>query len=386
MKIVHLQHPYIPDKGYQENYLPKEQAKLGHDVSIISSNILPEKFINQSQPSKFDSGKYQLDRGITLERLDSYSLHGAATYSRGVAKLISREDPDIVHSHRLISLHTLQSILGNEFSDAKLFFDAHIDNDNFHLDTVGKRLSFEIFNNFIVHLAESKASKIFPVNPYCEQFLKNEMGISEQKIELLPLGVDSEKFAKSESERTDTRDQLGYTDQDIVFIFAGNIMPRKDLEKLLQAFSKLGLSNKELLVLGEGETSYVDTLHQIAADENISNRVTFHGFVPHSKLSYFYNAADIGVWPGKLGITIIEAISCGLPVILPKSPATEFLIDGNGLTYNRGDTMDLVSGMNNYGSNKELREASSKSAIELVQNELAWSEIAKQSIEHYKSA
>ena len=33
-----------------------------------------------------------------------------------------------------------------------------------------------------------------------------------------------------------------------------------------------------------------------------------HDFVSHDRLADFYNAADIGVWPGKLGITIIEAV------------------------------------------------------------------------------
>jgi len=38
MKIVHLMSWYMPNMGYQENYLPAEQKKLGHDVEIITSD------------------------------------------------------------------------------------------------------------------------------------------------------------------------------------------------------------------------------------------------------------------------------------------------------------------------------------------------------------
>ena len=41
MKIVHVMSWYIPNMGYQENYLPTEQKKRGHDVEIITSDKIP---------------------------------------------------------------------------------------------------------------------------------------------------------------------------------------------------------------------------------------------------------------------------------------------------------------------------------------------------------
>jgi len=382
MKIIHIQHPFIPNKGYQENYLPREQAKLGHDVTIVSTNILPEKFRNQSNPSQFNTGRYD-ENGVEVRRLRSHSLHGAATYSLGIEKVLSQEDPDIIHSHRLISVHTLQSIIGQKFTGGKLFFDAHIDNDNFHLNTRGKAIGFELFKKTIAPFAERQATRVLPVNPYCEQFLINNLGISDQKIELLPLGVDTGQFYSSESERMEIRAELGYSAEDIVYIFAGNIMPEKDLENLITAFSKLDLDNKELLILGEGEEQYMSRLRRTVDHNSINEQVTFHDFVPHSDLSKYYNAADVGVWPGKLGITIIEAISCGLPVILPSSSATDFLLENNGLTYSRGNVKELSGSMEQYGVSEHHREQSKESAIQLVNDKLAWSEVAKQSIEIY---
>ena len=41
MKIVHVMNWYIPNMGYQENFLPSEQKKLGYDVEIITSDRIP---------------------------------------------------------------------------------------------------------------------------------------------------------------------------------------------------------------------------------------------------------------------------------------------------------------------------------------------------------
>jgi len=64
MRIAHLQHPYIPNMGYQENYLPSKQQELGHDVHIITTNIVPKKFEERS--SNWETGSYVYDGVPTI--------------------------------------------------------------------------------------------------------------------------------------------------------------------------------------------------------------------------------------------------------------------------------------------------------------------------------
>jgi glycosyltransferase involved in cell wall biosynthesis len=383
MDILHIQHPFVPDQGYQENYLPRKQAELGHEVTMVTTDVLPKKFRGQADQSEFRPGEYEYD-GVNVRRLPSVSIHDAATYSRGVARAIRELNPDIVHSHRLISLHTLQSLVGSRRSSTRLFFDAHIDNDNFHLDSIVKSVGFGLYNRTVIPAARQNSDAIIAVNPYCERFLRERCGIPAEEIRLLPLGADTDKFYTSASERRATRDELGYDDDEVVYMFAGNVSPTKDIENLVRAFATVDSEEKQLLILGEGPDDYMERLRTLVDGLGLTSRVTFHNFVPHSDLYRYYNAGDVGVWPGKLGITIIEGIACGLPVILPKSPATEFLIDKNGLSYRRGDVDELSDCMSRYAHDEDIRTSAAIASERLVQERLSWDRIARRSIEIYR--
>ena len=57
MRIVHVNQFFIPGLSYQENILPHEQAKLGHEVWILTSDRLPN-------PKKYPGSQGRLPQGI----------------------------------------------------------------------------------------------------------------------------------------------------------------------------------------------------------------------------------------------------------------------------------------------------------------------------------
>ncbi len=60
MRIVHVNQFFIPGLSYQENILPHEQAKLGHEVWILTSDRLPN-------PNKYPGSQGRLPQGIVRE-------------------------------------------------------------------------------------------------------------------------------------------------------------------------------------------------------------------------------------------------------------------------------------------------------------------------------
>ena len=84
MKIVHLIGYFQPELGYKEYYIARNQAKLGHDVSVITSDKLYpfsnvseiSKKINISKERKYPAGTTVID-GVTVYRLPSFfDFHG----------------------------------------------------------------------------------------------------------------------------------------------------------------------------------------------------------------------------------------------------------------------------------------------------------------------
>ncbi len=393
MKIVHVLHPFVPGLGYQENYLPAKQRALGHDVTVLTSGRFPAKFRDHVGADRFPLGT-TLHDGVPVCRLDS-RLEVSALGDVLLADLwpsLDALDPDVIHLHNLVSPRTLQTLAYAERSSAALYVDVHIDNDNFTLDTPLKRVAFEGFRRTVLPLLVRRADGFLPVNPQSEVFLRETLGVPEAQISLLPLGVDAERFTPNRAVRAAVRAELGIdTDQQLV-IFAGNIEPTKDLEILIEAFAHLSQhrsggrrSDPELLVLGGGDESYIASLHALAERLGVDEHVRFNGAVPHEELGAYYNAADVGVWPGKLGIAIIEAVGTGLPIVVCDSEATTFLTaHDNGLVFPRGDAPALVAKLRQYLDDETLRSSHAARAVTYARERLSWEKIAERSIEIYE--
>lgn len=381
MRIVHLQHPYIENRGYQENYLPERQKQLGHDVHIVTTDVVPHKFREEEQED-YQPGEYTYD-GVPTYRCRSISYDTeAATLPIGAVRKIIELEPDVIHSHRLISFLSFCSITAKPFSEAKLFFDIHVDNDNFHLDEPYKKAGFAGFRELLLPIIKRSADGFIAVNPYARQFLRDRLQIADPH--LLPLGADAHKFSPSVADRAAVRRELDIAADRFVAIVSGNLNESKNVTEIIESIDRIESENFHLVILGGGDERYLESLRDSARSLGVSSQITFHDFVDHDELPRFYNAADLGIWPGKLGITVIEAISCGLPVIVPESEATNFLVaNENGTSLAETTPDSIANAVQQYIENPDLRDAHARNSRQLAESELSWEAIAEKSIEIY---
>lgn len=124
-----------------------------------------------------------------------------------------------------------------------------------------------------------------------------------------------------------TRKEWGIAEQDKVIIFSGRIDKEKGILEVLKAFEKVRSKDVKLLVVGSSfygmnvKTAFEMEVMTLA--QTMKDRIVFTGFVPYSKMPAIYNAANIAVlpsmWEEPAGMTIIEAMACGLPVITTRS-------------------------------------------------------------------
>lgn len=388
MRIVHVQHPYVPGLGYQENHLPRAQQDLSHEVHIVTTDFVPEKFRDASLDL---SPGIHRDNGVDIHRLPSVIRLRSIddVVMKGLTAKLDQLRPDVIHSHGLLSFKSLQTAQYARRRDTSLVFDVHVDNDNFHLDRPYKVAGFHLYRSLFLRWLYGESTAVLPVNPLAKQFLERQLDAPPEKIRFLPLGVDTELFSPDRTRRLSIRETMGLSDDDPLVIFAGNIEPSKDLDLLLRAFARLSASDERarLLILGSGDDGYLDSLAGLATELGVRSRTTFHDRVPHGELSDYYNAADVGVWPGKLGISIIEAIGTGLPIVVCDSTATSFLVENdNGLVFTRGDVDALSDRLETYLRDPDLRASHASNAVELANERLSWDRIAERSIEIYREA
>jgi len=144
----------------------------------------------------------------------------------------------------------------------------------------------------------------------------------EGHIEVVPNGVDLRRFHEAQPL---VRADFGFTDQDILLIYAGRIAPEKNLEFLFQSFAGVSqvFPNVHLLIVGGGQKQFEDEIKSIPSQLRISERVHFVGMIPNDRIPSYLAMCDAFVTASVTEVhpfTVIEAMATGLPVLGIDSP------------------------------------------------------------------
>lgn len=164
------------------------------------------------------------------------------------------------------------------------------------------------------------ADLIIASNPQERESVNNLYQVPEDRVAVIPCGVDTVLFRPLE--REPARRQLGLPSGKIL-LFVGRLEPIKGIDLLLQAMARLpslpGLPAEllpKLLVVGSEEGS--ECWRARARELKVAPSVLFLGAQPHVRMPLYYAACDAVVIPSRyesFGIVALEAAACGRPVI-----------------------------------------------------------------------
>ena len=151
-------------------------------------------------------------------------------------------------------------------------------------------------------------------------------------------GVDVERFVPADR-KDEIRAQWGIPYGNPVIMSVGRLVGWKGLHTIVGLLPEV--SDVHYVIVGEGPER--ESLYKLALHLNISDRVHFLGAVAHSDLPRIISQADIFVQPSigeeAFGISIVEAMSCGVPVLASRNGGIpEVVIDSKtGLLLPAGD-------------------------------------------------
>ena len=231
---------------------------------------------------------------------DTYSFH----ISRYMLKSIKR--PDMIHA-RFGYLDGYGVLKACKNWDIPLVFDVH-----------GKRDFGEYYSSFFLRRKQretiSYAKKMLCVAKW--QVKRGlEIGIPEEKLECIPLGVDINKFKSRNKEKI--REEFEVQERKVI-LFVGQLIKRKGINYLLRAFSLIDNSQRKdsrVVIAGDGPERR--KLFNLSKELDIRDIVTFTGKVPEEDLLKWYSLADIFVLP---------ALFEGRPTVINEAMASECAI------------------------------------------------------------
>lgn len=223
------------------------------------------------------------------------------------------------------------------------------------------------------------SKKVIGVSQYInDSFRKNYTSYPDNKMEVLLNCIDIENLKLSNC-KSDIRKKYNINENDIVYIFTGRLCEEKGIKETIEAFSKLKFENIKLLVVGnyyfgtDMKSDFEDELFRLAS--RLDNKIIFTGFIPNSKLVDYYSCSDIAilpsVWNEPAGLTVIEAMASGLPVITTDvGGIPEYTNKDCSILIKRDNNIveSLKNAMEELYSNKEKRDCMRRHSIRISKN------------------
>ena len=153
----------------------------------------------------------------------------------------------------------------------------------------------------------------------------------------------------------------------IHLLASGRILPEKGFAILLRAFASLQHKERyELTISGSGPDE--GRIKEVARELGLLTSVHFPGWVPRETLLEFFRTADIFVFPRwwiECGSAVLsEAFAFGLPTIVPKGGALEWLSRRASLSFTDGDATALRDAIEKLGTDHRMRRTLSEKALE----------------------
>jgi len=170
-----------------------------------------------------------------------------------------------------------------------------------------------------------QADHIIAECPQDREDLLQYYNADDRKITVIPCGFNPNEFYPLD--QLLARMVLNLNPDEHILLQLGRMVPRKGVDNVIRALAHVEQNDRPvrlLIVGGEAESSNladdpeITRLQALAEAEGVSHRVTFAGRKNRDMLRYYYAAADIFIttpWYEPFGITPLEAMACGTPVI-----------------------------------------------------------------------
>ncbi len=229
------------------------------------------------------------------------------------------------------------------------------------------------------------ACRIIAISNHTKEDIVKHLGISPEKIDVTPMGVDDtyrpvedEEFLKTVRER--------YSIKAPFVLYVGTHHPRKNLLRLVHAFSRVKAAEDMNLVITGKVEKRRSLLYNTVKELGLEERVVFTGYVPERDLPALYTMAELFVFPSLyegFGIPPIEAMACATPVVSSNTTSLPEVVGDAAVTVDPLDVDAIAGAMERVLSSRDLKD-------ELVEKGLRraalfrWEDTARKTIEVYK--
>jgi glycosyltransferase involved in cell wall biosynthesis len=211
-------------------------------------------------------------------------------------------------------------------------------------------------------MATHRAARVITVSEASKRDILRYFRVPESRIDVIYNAID-DRFWQEPSADDVMRVRERYRLTDPFVLYAGNIKPHKNLERLIEAFHLMRhdrphLSSVQLLIIGDEISKYA-ALRRAVHRHKLHKHVRFFGFVTDQTLAALYRLADVFVFPSLyegFGLPPLEAMASGTPVITSNVSSLPEVVGDAALMIDPYEPAAIADAMQRVLTSPELRE------------------------------
>ena len=237
---------------------------------------------------------------------------------------------------------------------------------------------------FWTKLSVRKAKIIFTISNASKSDIIKIYGVPKKKVAVTYPGIKEENIKHEALSMKDVKDKYGIEGEYILFV--GTLQPRKNIKKLIEAFSKLStfnsqLSTLNLVVVGKKGWMYEEILGA-PKKFGIEDKVKFLDFVTDEELQALYKNALCFILPSLyegFGLPVLEAMQNGCPVITSNISSLPEAGGDAALYVDPQDVNDIADKIQKVISNQKLRDDMMEKGYKQVKK-FSWEKTARETL------
>ncbi len=244
-----------------------------------------------------------------------------------------------------------------------------------------------------------EADAIIAECPQDEHDLVQLYDANPRRIRMVSCGFDSGEFGPMS--RAAARAQLGWDENDFVVLQLGRMVPRKGVDNVIRSLAHMparapaGAGTRLVIVGGsspepdESLTPEISRLAGVANECGVRNQVTFVGHRQRQDLRRYYAASNVFAttpWYEPFGITPLEAMACGIPVVASAVGGLQYsVIDGvTGYLVPPHNPPAVAECISHLQANPGMAAAMGRAGMRRVRSLFTWERVTDELLHVYE--
>lgn len=383
MKILMLSWEYPPKNvgGLSTHVynLSKALSNLGHEIHVITceEGTAPIEendngvYVHRVSPYKVDTDDFTK----WVMHLNFAMIEECIRLIRKIGKI------DIIHAHDWLTAYCAKVLKWSYKIPTVCTMHATEKGRN-----NGIRTEMQRYISSAEWLLNYEAWKVVVCSTYMKEEIINTFSIPEDKVWIIPNGVNTEEF-DFEFDWLNYRRQFAADDEKIVF-FIGRHVFEKGIQLLIDASYGIvqGYSKVKFIIAGKGPMT--EELKSRVRNMGLEGRFVFTGYMNNESRDKLYKVSNVVVLPSlyePFGIAAIEAMAAGCPVIVSDTGGFSEIVEHrfNGMKMINGNANSLKDNVLQLLNDEELCKYMRENAYKTVSENYTWSRVADLTVKMY---